>query len=213
MKYTLVLIFIMLVVNTTIAQEVEVSTALKLTKTLHSKKIEPKVRFIKEIKKTNETKDKKTIADHLYKKISQIYTTVFTPEEITNMFAFYNSALGKKIAENERKVNREVSTIIRQWETDQLSIEQRQTSKIVDERRRIETDSLRALKRKELIAKRKAERETPLPKINNLDDLKKLIEKQPYIISDRRLLLELFGKKGLEKLRNPESRVLKENQK
>lgn len=210
MKYTLILIFVVLATNTTIAQEA--STALKLSKTLHAEKLESKIRFIQEVKKTNETQGDKIATDNLYKKVAEAYTKTFTQEEIANMYTFYNSALGKKLLENQRKLNRDVSTIVMQWEMEQQVIdpENNQTSRIVNGKR-VETDSLRARKRKEMIAKRKAEREAPFPKINNLNDLKKLIEKQPYIVSDQRLLLELFGEEGVEKLRNPESRMLQQN--
>ncbi|MEP5603265.1 MAG: DUF2059 domain-containing protein, partial [Algibacter sp.] len=186
----------------------DTSTALKLAKTLHSKKIEQKTRFINEIKDKkipNETSSKAITEEDLYPKIAQAYTSLFTPEEITRMYAFYNSALGQKTAKNERQVNRDVSIIVRAWEMEQNGInrEGRGNRRIVDGKG-VEIDTLRARKRKEMIAKRKAERETPLPKINTLDDLKNLIEKQPRLISDRRLLLELFGEEGVKKLFNRE---------
>ena len=44
--------------------------------------------------------------------------------------------------------------------------------------------------------------EIPLPKIEDLDDLKALIRKDPLMISDQKILLALFGQEELENLMN-----------
>lgn len=191
-----------LVVNKMMAQQE--SNALKLVKALHSKEIEPRVHFIKEIAQLENSNQ----AD-LYKKLSEAYITLFTSEEITNLLAFYNTALGKKVLENQNKLNSDVSTIAMRWEMEQQGIpfEEIEPPTIIDGKL-VDANGvvLQDFNNQEFNPVKKA-KEEDFPKINNLEDLKKIVVKDPNMISDHRLLLELLGEEEFKKLFNPEPQL------
>ena len=189
--YTLVLVFFL--VNFIFAQTE--SKTLLLTKALNSKELEVRLHYIKDIRQqgnTNQINNYKTSENDLYKKLSEVYQEFFTSEEIANMLTFYNTNLGKKIIENQEKIIEKTSLIKVNWEMKQQGI-------VIEE---IVPPVFEMASQKKELQKDVVQKVSEIPKITNLEDLKKLINRQPDLMGNPRLFEEILGKQEFEKLYN-----------
>lgn len=205
MKKIYTQILVLFLVNSIIAQTE--SKSLVLSKVLNSNELANRLTHIREIKSTTNPNQPNSSQDiiekDLYKKMSEVYQGLFTPEEISNMLIFYNSALGKKILENQQKIDGKTRSIIMNWEMKQQGISLEETIEPSFENE----EQILAFQKKErekniLSNKTQIPKIIKIPKITNLEELKKLIIKNPNLMDDPLLFEEILGKQEFEKLYN-----------
>ena len=108
--------------------------------------------------------------------------------------------MGAKLLEQQDQLHSEISNVAFNWELEQqgISIDSLQPPVFNDTERELIASNTETIEEKD---PQKIE-EIPLPKIEDLDDLKALIRKDPLMISDQKILLALFGQEELENLMN-----------
>jgi hypothetical protein len=200
MKKKILSFVLLLMVFHIMAQETT-KEALKLVKVCHEKEIAKKMQFINEMH-LNPNKDFKTgdsELDEVYKQLAAVYQEKFTPQEITSLIAFYNSPVGIKSIENQAELYGATMTIINKWEMKQqgIVIEEPKPFTIEDE------EQLLACQKEDLL-KNGPPKAFTIPKIRNLEDLKKLLKKEPNLMGDPRLFEEIMGKEEFQKLFMPQ---------
>ena len=104
------------------------------------------------------------------------------------------------LLERQSQLHSEISTVAFNWELEQQGISIDSLQLPVFNKREDELMGLNTETNGEEVAPKMEE--IPLPKIEDLDDLKALIRKDPLMISDQKILLALFGQEELENLMN-----------
>lgn len=180
-------------------------TAEQLVKVLYAKEVKQRVGFILEMKQqdTLEVINKEASFDEVIQKIATLYKTNYALKELHALDIFYASSLGKKILINRKATLQKVSEIIMNWEEKQQGINMEDSlldmAPVIDEKSLEKIDSIAVLNTKITSLPEK-----PYPKIKTLDDLKKILLKDPFIISDTRVLKEILGNEvDIDKLMNP----------
>jgi hypothetical protein len=203
MKKILTPIVFLLMVLPTIAQETA-KDALKLATVCYEKELSQRLQFFAEVNTMNPDKTKKIETpntDEVYNKLVLAYQELFTPQEISGLLAFYNSPLGAKMITKQTELQNKAMTIISYWEMKQNGVDMETLMPPVIEN---EAQFLaRQQKEQEEQKEHASPKEKPFPKIANLEDLKKLVLKEPQLINDPRLLEEIIGKQEFEKLFSP----------
>jgi hypothetical protein len=202
MKYIYTLSILLFISSNSFGQELNKSSdAIILTKLIHGQQLGFRLDYIKQIKKLENPKEEegKEVSLALYKKIAEAYQQAFTAKELKELYTFYRTPLGKKLLESRDKLATEVSIIASKWEMEQQGIFIEEiAAPIYKDGKLTDTNGLVI----EEVAVKTVEK--VFPEIKNLQDLKKLLLKDPYMIADQRLLSAIIGKKEMEKLFNPE---------
>ena len=177
----------------------------KLVKDLYAKDIDKRLGFVLEMKQQEnpEETNKEVSFDEVYQDIYTLYEEKYTAQEIRQLATFYASPLGKKTLANQATINAKVSKIMMHWELKQQGINLEDPALdeplLIAEVNLQKPDSL-ALKN----AKLAAASIKGYPKINSLEDLRKILLKDPFVVSDLELLKEILGKEvDLDKLMDP----------
>ena len=201
MKKTL---FVLMVLCLTFQGHTQETETTKLVKLLHQTDMDFRLEMIQQfqIAELSETKkDSLALAKTLFTKIEAVYQKHFTAEELKELYAFYRSPLGAKLLEQQTQLHSEVSTAAYNWELEQqgMSLEGVELSEADVAAVEIGTFEAVADSVSKNTVAVKMEKIT-MPKIETLDDLKSLLRKDPFIISDQNILLALFGKETLDTL-------------
>lgn len=173
----------------------------KLVALLHQQDIDFRLELIQQVQSIIESsekiKDSTTIAKSLYSGIASVYKKQFTSKELKELYDFYSSPLGIKLIEQQGQLQSEISTVAYKWEMElqgisvdslQLSIfDDKDDAELIDPN--VETVGVEVVEKVE---------EKPLPNIATLEDLKALLRKDPFIITDQNILMALFGKEDLD---------------
>ena len=194
-------LFVLMILCFTVQGHTQETDVSKLVTLLHQQDMGFRLEMIEQYQPTNSTgimKDSIALSKTLYTKIETLYETKFSAKEIKDLYTFYSSSLGTKLLQQQGQLQSEISNETYNWELEQqgISMDSLQPSFLNE-------------KEGELIAMNTEMNETeaaaiieeiPLPKIENLDALKALVRKDPYIINDQNILLALFGQEGLDSL-------------
>lgn len=200
MKKILTPIVFLLIAFPSIAQETA-TDALKLAKICYQKELGQRLQFFpRNQSNTDKAEKKETLnTDEVYNKLILAYQELFTPQEISGLLAFYNSALGIKMIAKQTELQSKAMTIISHWEMKQNGID------IVTYIPPVIENEAQYLERQQKEHREYvAPKETPFPKIANLEDLKKILLKEPNLMGDSRLLEEIVGKEEFKKLFTPQ---------
>jgi uncharacterized protein len=182
--------------------------ALKLATICYEKELGRRLQFFVEMNamQPNKTEKKETPnTDEVYKKLALVYQEQFTPQEITELLAFYNTPLGIKTITKQAELQSKAMTIISNWEMKQQGIDMQTLIPPA-----IENEAQFLARQQKDQKEYVAPKVTPFPKITTLEDLKKLALKDPQIMTNPRLLEEIIGKQEFEKLFNPSLREAQE---
>ncbi len=170
----------------------------KLVDLLHGKKIEQITRSVN-VFSLDSLKIKTQVAE-LKTTLSKVYEKEYSKKEIESLILFYKSDIGKKMLLSQASVNNKVLDKIYKWEAKTQGIELLEEN---DESLAItepNEDILDPIKLEKQTQKKRATPKKQWPKINDLEDLKKLINKESDILYDSQLLAKLLG---VEELLNP----------
>ena len=193
-------LFVLMILCFTVQGHTQQTDVSKLVTLLHQQDMGFRLEMIREFQplEDSKAKDSVAIAKTLYTKIETLYETKFSAKEIKDLYTFYSSSLGTKLLQQQGQLQSEISNEAYNWELEQqgISMDSLQPSFLNDME-----GELTALNTEmnETEAAAKTE-EIQLPKIENLDALKALVRKDPYIINDQNILLALFGQEGLDSL-------------
>ena len=196
-------LFTLMILGLTFQGHTQQTDASKLVTLLHQQEMGFRLEMIQQYQPTDpsgKTKDSVALAQTLYTGIEAVYQKQFTPKELKGLYAFYSSPLGTKLLQQQAQLNSEVSTVAFNWELEQQGISIDSLQLPVFNKREDELMGLNTETNGEEVAPKMEE--IPLPKIEDLDDLKALIRKDPLMISDQKILLALFGQEELENLMN-----------
>ncbi len=171
--------------------------ALKLVELLHGKQIEQTIESVKSMSLDtlnigNQIKELKTA-------LSKVYDKEYTEEEIQSLITFYKSAAGKKMLVSQVLIDGKVTDKIYKWEAKVQGIELPEDN---DELAVIEpiNDIINPIGLENQVIRKGIAPKKELPKVNTLQDLKKLIEKDINVIHDSQFLAKLLD---IEELVNP----------
>lgn len=194
-------LFVLMILCFTVQGHTQETDVSKLVTLLHQQDMGFRLEMIEQYQPTNSNgimKDSVAIAKTLYTKIETLYETKFSAKEIKDLYTFYSSSLGTKLLQQQGQLQSEISNETYNWELEQQGITNEDLENPI-------LDDMEG----ELIAMNTEMNETevaaiieeiPLPKIENLDALKALVRKDPYIINDQNILLALFGQDELDSL-------------
>ena len=194
-------LFILIILGLSLAGHTQQTNVSKLVTLLHQQDMGFRLEMIAQYQPTDSTgimKDSVALSKMLYTKIETLYETKFSAKEIKDLYTFYSSSLGTKLLQQQGQLQSEISNETYNWEMEQqgISMDSLQPSFLND----MEGEFIAMnteMNETEVAAKIE---EIPLPKIENLDALKALVRKDPYIINDQNILLALFGQEGLDSL-------------
>ena len=194
-------LFILIILGLSLAGHTQETDVSKLVTLLHQQDMGFRLEMIAQYQPTNSNgimKDSVALSKTLYTKIETLYETKFSAKEIKDLYTFYSSSLGTKLLQQQGQLQSEISNETYNWELEQQGITNEDLENPI-------LDDMEG----ELIAMNTEMNETeaaaiieeiPLPKIENLDALKALVRKDPYIINDQNILLALFGQDELDSL-------------
>ena len=197
------LFYIVSILCFTVVGHSQDTTVSKLVTLLHQQEMGFRLEMIQQYQPTDpsgKTKDSVALAQTLYTGIEAVYQKQFTAKELEDLYAFYSSPLGANLLERQSQLHSEISTVAFNWELEQQGISIDSLQLPVFNKREDELMGLNTETNGEEVAPKMEE--IPLPKIEDLDDLKALIRKDPLMISDQKILLALFGQEELENLMN-----------
>jgi len=196
-------LFTLMILGLTFQGHTQQTDASKLVTLLHQQEMGFRLEMIQQYQPTDpsgKTKDSVALAQTLYTGIEAVYQKQFTAKELEDLYAFYSSPLGANLLERQSQLHSEISTVAFNWELEQQGISIDSLQLPVFNKREDELMGLNTETNGEEVAPKMEE--IPLPKIEDLDDLKALIRKDPLMISDQKILLALFGQEELENLMN-----------
>ncbi|MDC1324789.1 DUF2059 domain-containing protein [Flavobacteriaceae bacterium] len=190
--------FILVLLGLSFQGYTQENDASKLVALLHQQDLGFRLELLQQYQPSESSeklKDSTAMAQALYTKIEAVYQKQFTVRELKELYAFYTSPLGEKLLEEQGQLNSEISTVTYNWELEQqgISVEDFETPNF-DETNDEPIDLAVAAEDANPVEVAK-----PL-NIASLDDLKALVRKDPFMISDQNVLIALFGQKGLEDL-------------
>jgi len=179
------------------------TTVTKLVTLLHQQDMGFRLEMIQQfqpLETPSKVKDSAALAQALYTKMEAVYQKQFSEKDLKDLYAFYSSPLGAKLLEQQDQLHSEISNVAFNWELEQqgISIDSLQPPVFNDTERELIASNAETIEKKD---PQKIE-EIPLPEIEDLDDLKTLIRKDPLMIGDQKILLALFGQEELENLMN-----------
>ena len=194
-------LFTLMILGLTFQGYTQETDASKLVTLLHQQDMGFRLEMIQQYQPTDsteKTKDSTALAKTLYTNIEAVYQKQFTEKELKDLYVFYSSPLGTKLIGQQNQLHSDISTVAYNWELEQqgMTPEDLEMPDYNTENGVIEGvgDQIS----KEEVASKIVE--IPLPNIANLDDLKALLRKDPFIIADQNILLALFGKEELDRL-------------
>ena len=194
-------LFILIILGFSLAGHTQQTDVSKLVTLLHQQDMGFRLEMIAQYQPTDSTgimKDSIALSKTLYTKIETLYETKFSAKEIKDLYAFYSSPLGTKLLEQQAQLNSEISNEAYNWELEQQGITNEDLENPILNDMEGELIAMNTeMNETEVAAKIE---EIPLPKIENLDALKALVRKDPYIINDQNILLALFGQDELDSL-------------
>ena len=194
-------LFVLMILCFTVQGHTQQTDVSKLVTLLHQQDMGFRLEMIAQYQPTDSNgimKDSVALSKTLYTKIETLYETKFSAKEIKDLYTFYSSSLGTKLLQQQGQLQSEISNETYNWELEQQGITNEDLENPI-------LDDMEG----ELIAMNTEMNETevaaiieeiPLPKIENLDALKALVRKDPYIINDQNILLALFGQDELDSL-------------
>ena len=194
-------LFILIILGLSLAGHTQQTDVSKLVTLLHQQDMGFRLEMIEQYQPTNSTgimKDSIALSKTLYTKIETLYETKFSAKEIKDLYTFYSSSLGTKLLQQQGQLQSEISNETYNWELEQqgISMDSLQPSFLNEKEGELIAMNTE-MNETEVAAKIE---EIPLPKIENLDALKALVRKDPYIINDQNILLALFGQDELDSL-------------
>ena len=194
-------LFILIILGLSLAGHTQQTDVSKLVTLLHQQDMGFRLEMIEQYQPTNSNgimKDSVALSKTLYTKIETLYETKFSAKEIKDLYTFYSSSLGTKLLQQQGQLQSEISNEAYNWELEQqgISMDSLQPSFLNEKEGELIAMNTE-MNETEVAAKIE---EIPLPKIENLDALKALVRKDPYIINDQNILLALFGQEGLDSL-------------
>ena len=196
-------LFTLMILGLTFQGHTQQTDASKLVTLLHQQEMGFRLEMIQQYQPTDpsgKTKDSVALAQTLYTGIEAVYQKQFSDKDLKDLYAFYSSPLGAKLLGQQDQLRSEISNVAFNWELEQqgISIEDLEPPVFNDTEGELFDPNIQTIEEKD---PPKIE-EIPLPKIEDLDDLKALIRKDPLMISDQKILLALFGQEELENLMN-----------
>ena len=171
--------------NLSFSQENNVAQLIDL---LHNQQIEMIAKSAEDFSPNANASDIVNNVIELKKQLSALYTKYYTSSEVESLVLFYKSKVGKKLLENQKRVNSKASKKIFKWESKLQGIE------IIEEDLTLENteaDFVDASVEKEL-DKSRVTPKVILPKVNSIADLKKLIKEDGNILLDSQFLAQLL---------------------
>ena len=193
-------LFVLMILCFTVQGHTQQTDVSKLVTLLHQQDMGFRLEMIREFQplEDSKAKDSVAIAKTLYTKIETLYETKFSAKEIKDLYTFYSSSLGTKLLQQQGQLQSEISNEAYNWELEQQGITNEDLENPILNDMEGELIAMNTeMNETEVAAKIE---EIPLPKIENLDALKALVRKDPYIINDQNILLALFGQEGLDSL-------------
>tara|TARA_B110001450_G_scaffold11155_1_gene10849 strand:+ start:185 stop:847 length:663 start_codon:yes stop_codon:yes gene_type:complete len=194
-------LFILIILGFSLAGHTQQTDVSKLVTLLHQQDMGFRLEMIAQYQPTDSTgimKDSVTLSKTLYTKIETLYETKFSAKEIKDLYTFYSSSLGTKLLQQQGQLQSEISNEAYNWELEQQGITNEDLENPILNDMEGELIAMNTeMNETEVAAKIE---EIPLPKIENLDALKALVRKDPYIINDQNILLALFGQDELDSL-------------
>jgi len=194
-------LFILIILGLSLAGHTQQTDVSKLVTLLHQQDMGFRLEMIAQYQPTDSTgimKDSVTLSKTLYTKIETLYETKFSAKEIKDLYTFYSSSLGTKLLQQQGQLQSEISNEAYNWELEQQGITNEDLENPILNDMEGELIAMNTeMNETEVAAKIE---EIPLPKIENLDALKALVRKDPYIINDQNILLALFGQDELDSL-------------
>jgi len=196
-------LFTLMILGLTFQGHTQQTDASKLVTLLHQQEMGFRLEMIQQYQPTDpsgKTKDSVALAQTLYTGIEAVYQKQFSDKDLKDLYAFYSSPLGAKLLGQQDQLRSEISNVAFNWELEQQGISKEDLEPPVfnDTEGELFDPNIQTIEEKD---PPKIE-EIPLPKIEDLDDLKALIRKDPLMISDQKILLALFGQEELENLMN-----------
>ena len=194
-------LFILIILGLSLAGHTQQTNVSKLVTLLHQQDMGFRLEMIAQYQPTDSTgimKDSVALSKTLYTKIETLYETKFSAKEIKDLYTFYSSSLGTKLLQQQGQLQSEISNEAYNWELEQQGITNEDLENPILNDMEGELIAMNTeMNETEVAAKIE---EIPLPKIENLDALKALVRKDPYIINDQNILLALFGQDELDSL-------------
>tara|TARA_B110000114_G_scaffold152419_1_gene164142 strand:+ start:121 stop:783 length:663 start_codon:yes stop_codon:yes gene_type:complete len=194
-------LFILIILGLSLVGHTQQTDVSKLVTLLHQQDMGFRLEMIAQYQPTNSTgimKDSVALSKTLYTKIETLYETKFSAKEIKDLYTFYSSSLGTKLLQQQGQLQSEISNETYNWEMEQQGITNEDLENPILNDMEGELIAMNTeMNETEVAAKIE---EIPLPKIENLDALKALVRKDPYIINDQNILLALFGQDELDSL-------------
>ena len=194
-------LFVLMILCFTVQGHTQETDVSKLVTLLHQQDMGFRLEMIAQYQPTDSTgimKDSVTLSKTLYTKIETLYETKFSAKEIKDLYTFYSSSLGTKLLQQQGQLQSEISNEAYNWELEQQGITNEDLENPILNDMEGELIAMNTeMNETEVAAKIE---EIPLPKIENLDALKALVRKDPYIINDQNILLALFGQDELDSL-------------
>ena len=194
-------LFILIILGFSLAGHTQQTDVSKLVTLLHQQDMGFRLEMIAQYQPTDSTgimKDSVALSKTLYTKIETLYETKFSAKEIKDLYTFYSSSLGTKLLQQQGQLQSEISNEAYNWELEQQGITNEDLENPILNDMEGELIAMNTeMNETEVAAKIE---EIPLPKIENLDALKALVRKDPYIINDQNILLALFGQDELDSL-------------
>ena len=194
-------LFILIILGLSLVGHTQQTDVSKLVTLLHQQDMGFRLEMIAQYQPTDSTgimKDSVALSKTLYTKIETLYETKFSAKEIKDLYTFYSSSLGTKLLQQQGQLQSEISNEAYNWELEQQGITNEDLENPILDDMEGELIAMNTeMNETEVAAKIE---EIPLPKIENLDALKALVRKDPYIINDQNILLALFGQDELDSL-------------
>ena len=168
------------------AQETTDAAAIAVIKTIHGNEVEAVLGYLHGVNEPDTISNEKQTSKTLYKSILSSYKKSFTTQELNELFAFYQTATGKKLLQQKDSIANAISTHIFDKERELMGIE---IPEPMDDSAYLKMmDSLQVsdANNHELAV-------DVLPEINTLEDLRNHLKKQPYDIANYDLLRAILG--------------------
>lgn len=196
MKIIFAIIVVCLCFNLSVSQE---ANAVQIVDLVHGKKIEARVQSMKAFVQDSIKLEQSIKA--LTEKLSVTYAKQYNSQDIKALITFYKSTTGKKFLKSQEELNSDVSHEIFKWESELQGIDSME-----DEANVVFTEPLLEKEAESLETYKNQEHHTEkavvkvLPKVNTINDLKKLITNDSMLLFDPQRLAKLLE---VEALLNP----------
>lgn len=172
---------------TTMAQETSDAAALGVIKNIYGNEVEAMMGYLHQQSEQNsDVSDEKSTPKTLYKRILNTYKKSFSDKELSELFAFYQSATGKKLLQQKDSIANAVSMHIFDQERELMEIEIPEPMDESTYLKMIDSIQTSEVKSDELMVE-------VTPEINSLEDLQKHLKKHPYDVNNIDLLKAILG--------------------